>query len=109
MPRYKVMDGPKRHDGKRYEIGDEMEVSEEVAERLRLEPVEVSSSGSKSPNKSGGGAPPLMNSKEKLKMIGACETIEALDNLLEGETRQTIIEAAGKKRERIQIKAGAGN
>lgn len=39
MPRYKVIDGEKRHDGKSYSIGDEMEVSEEVAAALRLEPV----------------------------------------------------------------------
>lgn len=108
MPRYKVIDGPKRYEGKRYKIGDEMEVSEEIAARLRLEPVEAPLSGAKSQDNSGG-APPLMNSKEKLKSIGACETIEALDKLLEGETRQTIIEAAGKKRERLQIKVGAGN
>ncbi len=39
MPRYKVIDGEKRHDGQIYNIGDEMEVSEEVATALRLEPV----------------------------------------------------------------------
>lgn len=88
MPRYKVIDCEKIHDGKHYGIGDEMEVSEEVAAMLRLEP-----------------AP---NAKDMLKLVGACETMEDLEKLIEGETRQTILEAAAKKRERLEAKTRDG-
>ena len=39
MPKYKVVDGDKEHDGKKYAPGDVMDVSAETAAHLRLVPV----------------------------------------------------------------------
>lgn len=47
-------------------------------------------------------APVVMNTKDKLKLVGECKTAEDLDKLLEGEIRQTVLEAIAKKRERLQ-------
>lgn len=102
MPRYKVIDCEKIHDGKRYGIGDEMEVSEEIATQLRLEPV--------APEQGKKPQPPahVRNAKEMFKLVGACKTVEELGKLMKDETRPAILSAAAEKKEWLEAKTRDG-
>lgn len=52
MPKYIVMDGHKKHDGREYAPGDVVECSEEIAKTLRLGPVETKTDMQQSRKKS---------------------------------------------------------
>lgn len=63
MPKYKVVDGHKKIDGKLWGIGDVVECSEDVAAQLRLEPI----IGTEESQKSADGSQDTKDKKGKKK------------------------------------------
>ncbi len=88
MPKYTVADGHKKHDGKKYAPGDQLETTPEVAARLRLVPVE--DAPPKEP-------PKRFSVDEQVAAISKCETVEEVKEFFKGEERVTVKDAAKAK------------
>jgi hypothetical protein len=92
MPKYTVVDGHKKHDGKIYAPGEQIDCPAAVAERLRLAPVDDKPKAA--PPKE---SPKKLSAEEAIAAIGECKTIEEVKAFFKDEDRVTVKDAAKAK------------
>lgn len=90
--RYEVTDGTILHDGHRYEVGDAIDLTDEEAERLNVEPVKEKTGGS--------------TVKDMAELIEDCKTVAEVEELIEDDGRKGVIEAAKKRIAAIEEASG---
>lgn len=96
MAKYTVKQ-PLDHDLKRYDIGSEVELTEEEAGPLQVLGVVGEAFQATQPGGDPGGSGPL-KAADLIAQISAAETVEAVEALLGADTRTTVIAAADKRR-----------
>jgi hypothetical protein len=85
------------HNLKRYDIGSEVELTEEEAGPLQTLGVVGDAVQGAQPGGDPGGSTP-MKAADLIALIAVAETNEAVDTLLGADTRTTVIAAADKRR-----------
>lgn len=100
--KYQIVDGHKKIGGKTLSPGDTVYCDAETAARLRLQPVvEVALPPPPPPPKAPEATGATLNVAQMAEKIAACETAEAVDALIEGDTRKGVIDAAEKQKAKL--------
>jgi hypothetical protein len=99
--KYVVVDGHKKIGGKTLSPGDTVYCDEETAAKLRLQPVVEAAPPLPPPPKAPEAPGATLNVAQMAEKIAACETAEAVDALIEGDTRKGVIDAAEKQKAKL--------
>ncbi len=95
MAKYPVKE-PLDHNLKRYDVGSDVELTEEEAGPLQTLGVVGEALLATQPGDPGGSGP--MKAADLIALIAVAETVEAVDTLLGADTRTTVVAAADKRR-----------
>jgi hypothetical protein len=100
--KYLIVDGHKKINGKSHAPGEIIECDAETAARLRLQPVKEAEPATPPPPPQGSEAKgETLNVSQMAEKIATCETAEAVDALIEGDTRKGVIDAAEKQKAKL--------
>ncbi|MCK9420219.1 MAG: hypothetical protein M0R70_12655 [Nitrospirae bacterium] len=98
MPKYTVVDGHKKYNGKTYAPGDQIETTPDIAAQLRLVPVEDAPPAD---------LPKKISADEAIAAIGKCATVEEVKAFFTNEDRVTVKDAAKAKIKELNAAAKA--